>query len=121
MTEAEHAEISRRLALAIGWLDNGIGADDWPDPDVVVFSEDYGRVSWCAVWCNNDWRTFDYRDPAVIWPIAERFNAFPYALRDNGGELTGRWNAWVSRGQDISADTAALAVALAVIKAKESK
>lgn len=107
----DHADISRRLALAIGWKDDGIGIDDWPDPDVVVFSEDYGRVSWCAVWCNNDWRTFDYRDPSVIWPIAEHFNCFP-TLSD-GGRL---WFCGAHHdGSLVWSETASLTVALAVI------
>ena len=106
------AEISRKLALAIGWSDA-----DHEDPDVVIFCaplsgqylEDH-----CAVWFEQDWRTFDYRDPSVIWPIAERFNCFPMRIEDG-------WGAWA--GVCFStADTAAKAVALAVIKAhKESK
>jgi hypothetical protein len=50
------AEISRRLALAIGWSDA-----DPEDPDVVIFCaplsgqylEDH-----CAVWFEQEWRTF---------------------------------------------------------------
>ena len=58
-------------------------------------------------------RQFDYRDPAVIWPIAERFNCFPMAS-------IGGWCAYFDC-TDITADadTAAKAVALAVIKAHE--
>lgn len=112
MTDWSDAEISRRLALAIGWK------EDQEDPDVVVFSEDYGRNSWCAVWFDSEWRTFDYRDPAVYAPIAERFNCFPTF----GGSI---WFAAVKKDIHpvnriaLQADTAAKAVALAVIKAKE--
>lgn len=107
------AEISRRLALAIGW------EEDQNDPDVILEFDckDLDQTAHCKVWFDGSWRKFDYCDPAVIWPIAERYNKFPYALRDKAGELTGQWNAWVSDGEDVQADTAAKAVALAVIKA----
>jgi hypothetical protein len=102
MTEAE---ISRRLALAIGW------PRAVAHPDGIYVREFTDEMP----------KPFDYRDPAVIWPIAERFNKFPYALRDVAGNLNGKWNAWVNRGEDLQADTAAKAVALAVIKAHEAK
>ena len=107
MTDFEHADISRRLALAIGWVDAEMKSS--PAGMVLECRGEYG------------WRLFSYDDPAVIWPIAERLNCFPYALRDNAKKLTGQWNAWASDGIDVQADTAALAVALAVIKAKEGK
>ena len=101
------AEISRRLALAIGWR------DDQNDPDVVIEFDckDFGQTAKCKVWFDASWREFDYRDPAVIWPIAERFNCFPMA------SLRG-WCSYFDC-TDITADTAAKAVALAVIKAHE--
>lgn len=108
------AEISRRLALAIGWSDA-----DPEDPDVVIFRtplsgqylEDH-----CAVWFEQEWRTFDYRDPVVIWSIAERFDCFPIKCDGTGD------SAWIAYCEDVSAtfaDTSAKAVALAVIKAHE--
>lgn len=96
------AEISRRLALAIGW-----------EPRKVAVK---GSTT---VWCmekhdgvGHGWRRFDYRDPAVIWPIAERYECFPW-----------RWEwdypNWCARTMEAKkrtiADTAAKAVALAVI------
>lgn len=33
------------------------------------------------------WRDFDFRDPSVIWPIAKKFDAFPYR-RAGGGWLS---------------------------------
>lgn len=116
MNEWSDAEISRRLALAIGWSDDRSAKDGSPDPDVVIFSEDYGKKSWCAVWSIGGWRTFDYRDPAVIWPIAERFDAFP-TLRHGRGWLS--QIAPLCPAPGFYADTAAKAVALAVIKSKE--
>lgn len=92
------AEISRRLALAIGWK-----AEDFMCSDPVVIKDENG-------W----WRRFDYRDTAVIWPIAERFNCFPVA------GTPGVWVAYFDRTNTYAeAATAAKAVALAIIKAHE--
>lgn len=104
MTEWSDAEISRRLALAIGW----------------PFAERSIAHPWALVCCDGmtGFRQFDYRDPAVYAPIAERFNAFPTW----GGSI---WFAAVKKDIHpvnriaVQADTAAKAVALAVIKAKE--
>lgn len=104
MTEWSDAEISRRLALAIGWPFAGLCVSP---PYALVCCEGMFGL-----------RPFDYRDPAVIWPIAERFDCFP-ARWDESGE-----KQWAALGPNDStecvyADTAAKAVALAVIKAKE--
>lgn len=92
------AEISRRLALAIGWKhvqESGAGIR-------ALVSE-----------TGNMWYAFDYRDPAVIWPIAEAYNLFPGMWLDS-------WEVWDDDiGIEVSADTAAKAVALAVIKHHE--
>lgn len=98
------AEISRRLALAIGWSESSF-YKWYADGRLVIEGADG--------WGN----FFDYRDPAVIWPIAERFDAFP-VFTDTAG--------WLARVYDsdtdwMSGDTAAKAVALAVIKAHEEK
>lgn len=100
------AEISRRLALAIGWQEKQ------NDPDVILELDWREDTTQCKVWFNGKWQTFDYRDPAVIWPIAERFNAFPTFL-------LGSWTACIGTDfeTEIDAETAAKAVALAVIKA----
>jgi hypothetical protein len=91
------AEISRRLALAIGW----------------PFAKHSPTHPWALV--GHDRMTgsliFDYRNPLVIWPIAERFNCFP--MRVEGG-----WGAFYGVCF-YTADTAAKAVALAVIKHHE--
>lgn len=98
-------EISKALALAIGWSLY----------DVVVCEVD--EVVWCCIapttrtdWA--DWWAFDYRDAKVIWPIAERYNAFPYRLTC---APVGHWNILTGDGKDCTADSAAKAVALAVI------
>lgn len=109
-------QISKALALAIGYTESRIGKDGMPDPDVIVFEPNtqYARV---AVWISLDegWRTFDYRDPTVIWPIAERYNAFPFM--EDFGTLKGKWVAQPGFNDRFErvADTAAKAVALAVI------
>lgn len=110
-------EISRRLALAIGWEAWQVGADD-ASGAVWICTEPESNTGPAK------FMRLDYRDPAVIWSIAERFNAFPRASAASGGEL------WFSRVRGpiqvpmlefSKANTAAKAVALAVIKAKESK
>lgn len=97
-------EISRRLALAIGWESWQVGDDD-ASGAVWICTEPESTTGPAR------FMVFDYRDPAVIWPIAERFNLFPKLLTP--------WS-WFA-GLSGSTDTAAKAVALAVIKAKESK
>lgn len=88
-------QISKALALAIGWKEEETAGCFF------CFSKGYG------------WRRFDYRDPAVIWPIAERYNAFSFQTR---ADLD--WNAVCGFDflkTDTYADTASKAVALAVI------
>ena len=105
------AEISRRLALAIGYL-----------PEHVRKHHNH-----CAVWRERGrlnlpfpgWYVFDYRDPAVIWPIAERFKCFPDHCEDVDGR--GIWNVGKTCRDFVYADTAAKAVALAVINGSEVK
>jgi len=106
MTDFDHAEISRRLALAIGW------------PEHKLYSE--GDGSFVSINISDMppikiWRDFDYRAFDVIWPIAERFNCFPRT--DSIGI---QWYSYTQRAETTTlADTAALAVAMAVIKSKE--
>lgn len=105
MTDNEHAEISQRLALAIGYRID----------DVQMVMTHQGSPAYCEVWREvtpgwSKWKAFDYRDPMVIWPIAERFKCFPIGDRHY-------WHIY--NGIGIVADTAALAVAKAVIAAKE--
>jgi len=96
------AEISRKLALAIGYapedlmqnLDGGISVRRSESP------QGYAVPGWYR---------FDYRDGETIWPIVERFNCSP---------RLDQYQRWVAgKYPYIYADTAAKAVALAVIKA----
>lgn len=105
------AEISRRLALAIGWEPNNV-TTQWGKGE---FAHCFGGVQFVQDG-HGSWRLFDYRDPSVIWPVAERFNCFPEKYRANrypgADEIL-----WSAKG--VVADTAAKAVALAVIKHHE--
>lgn len=109
------SEISKALALAIGWTENRRDKNGCLDPDVAVFGfSGSPYADKVKVWTGEKWQAFNYRDPAVIWPIAEKYNLFPYALRDKNGAFTGRWNV-LSRGLDHATDSPAKSVALAVI------
>lgn len=105
------AEISRRLALAIGWEPHNV-TTQWGKDEFahcfggIQFVQDGGAA----------WRLFDYRDPTVIWPIAERFDCFP-RLWDGSGDSA--WLAYCGDSGATFAGTAAKAVALAVIKNRE--
>lgn len=108
MTEYEHGDISVRLALAIGW------------PEHKIYDE--GDGSFCSINISDMppikvWRDFDYRDPAVIWPIAERFDCFPIRVNTVQGK------GWIVQPYltGFASETAAQAVALSVIAAKEAK
>ena len=105
------AEISRRLALEIGWKADEIRIDHtWiQEPIVEVWYTLRNAPENYKIW-----RRFDYRDPSVIWPIAERFDCFPLRLGK-------KWAAQKMHAEPVASDTAAKAVALAVIKAHEVK
>ena len=105
------AEISKALALAIGWK----SVWTWNEEVLVDYhSKDRCRID--SIWRNG--RAFDYRDPAVIWPIAERYDCFP--LRPFGKCGDAKWLS-VTTGFAGQGDTAAKAVALAVIGAHAPK
>jgi len=90
-------EISKALALAIGWQ----RADFMLNTDALF------------VLRNGAWHLFDYRDWNVIGPIAERYNAFPVVAACNADQ-------WVSQflgdGKLSYTDTPQKAIALAVIE-----
>ena len=114
-------EISKALALAIGWTEDRRDENGCLDPDVITEGALFGQEDGVFVWVDGSmWKRFDYRDPAVIWPIAERYNVFPYALRDRSGKFTGQWNVLVG-GLESTADTPAKAVAMMVIQKAKKK
>lgn len=83
-------EISKALALAIGWKESQLKVTD------AVFA-------WRGYW-----RVFDYRDWTVAGPIAERYGAFPIKNSD-GLWVVDIWN-------DVPELSPQKAIALAVIE-----
>jgi hypothetical protein len=94
-------EISKKLALAIGWDEGAITCYSVSGNVYVHYVKN----------CNGNavrgqGYLFDYRDWNVVGPIAEWYDCFP-------------WNAacgWISRTDVVSADTPQKAIALAVIQ-----
>lgn len=107
MTNLTDLEISKALALAIGWSDAtvcSVSAQCYiTTPNGIdKFKPKEGWPFWVRG------RVFDYRDWNVIGPIAEKFDCFP------------RWNgaSWESVGLTdyVYANTPQKAIALAVIQ-----
>ena len=97
-------EISKALALAIGW----------ERVEITTGHLCEGVQAWVRQrHYDSAWRVFDYRDWAVIGPIAERYDAFPKKLASMEG-----WWADVFGKDARFADTPQKAIALAVIGAK---
>lgn len=95
-------EISKALALAIGWAGHQLSVSTLKN-DILAFD-----------WAVESWRVFDYRDPTVIWLIAERFDCFPFkSIKDNE-------EVWCAEGQfsRFYESCSKKAVAMAVIGAK---
>ena len=105
-------EISKQLALAIGWKDCNI------DPDVITIRDAYAAEPEIHCWdkSTGHWRIFDYRDWNVIGPIAEKFDCFPYQNYEGFPyqSYEGRWVSCCWRNTE--ADTPQKAIALAVIE-----
>lgn len=101
-------EISKALALAIGWKDHQItvtrarwgGNTEWEDLCICVVADGqkYGRPFW-------------YTDWNVIGPIAARYNKFPLKMTSG---------LWVTDLDQVGADTPQKAIALAVIQGAKS-
>ena len=101
-----NTEISRRLALAIGYRPQDVIVSG----EVVLVRRDFDfegeRVTY-------GWRLFDHTDRAVIYPIAERYKIFP------------RWSSaleqWIiPRAQFfVQRDCPATCIAIAIIEASE--
>ena len=90
-------ELSRKLALAIGW-----------HPGLIIKAPNEVRCyRGVKQW---GWQKFDYRDWNVIGPIATEYNTFP---RRQGRS----WIAWFNNCSHCTvADTPQAAIALAVIQ-----
>ena len=89
-------EISKALALAIGWHEDHVLPSD-KNPD----------MKQCWVWLGYAWKVFDYRDPTVIWPIAMEYDVFPKK------DSIGLWSSDMWYTEDKTPEKA---VALAVIR-----
>ena len=105
-------EIDKRLALAIGYTADRV-------------RNVHGFVQVLNHWGRNDgpmsyncWQRFDHTDPAVIWPIAERFDCFPLLVFNYGWVAHSRKLAHVELSKSPCPATAS---ALAVINYCESK
>ena len=95
-------EISKAMALSIGYLPEHVRMVDWGNGPFV-------QVLYDGSWCG-----FDYRQPHTIFQIAERYNCFPSREYNNYSMVP----YWVA-GKGIfsaTAETAAKAIALAVIR-----
>ena len=102
--EMTDLEISKLLALAIGWPENEIEVSNY-DVKCTIYG------SWCV-------RTFDYKDWNVIGPIAERYDCFPEYLKHVGGSAKWCAKPKICAGMDWMADTPQKAIAIAVIAAQ---
>ena len=92
-------EISTALALAIGWE---------PTQMLIIAGKRYVASYPNGIEEGYNWTEFDYRNWAVIGPIAEKYKMFPQPYM----------NKWNVRGwSDTIADTPQKAIALAVIGA----
>jgi hypothetical protein len=94
-------EISKALALAIGWAKCQVAVSETLGEACIRVQYDINRV----------WRIFDYRDWNVIGPIAARYDCFPFKMYDD---------TWCPNNlRYYFADTPQKAIALAVIGAKK--
>ena len=96
------AEISKALALAIGWNQ----------------AETFSMLGCLVRFKENDrqgWIPFDHRDPAIAFRVAERYNKFPYIHKTLAGVPDGKWVVW----PDTLADTPQDAIALSVINGEK--
>lgn len=93
-------EISKALALAIGWSYDQIfynASSNIIEIDVAPYM-----------------RVFDYRDWNVIGPIAEKFDAFPTKVSSGAAWANIAYEA--PHPTDVLVDTAQKAIAMAVIQ-----
>ena len=106
-------EINFDLALAIGYTADRVRMTSivWQDFYVQVLN-DYSRGDGPLEY--GGWQRFDHTDPAVIWPIAARFDAFPEHRFNYACEHVDWHCQAMDRGYGAH-DTPATASALAVI------
>lgn len=107
-------QIDFELALAIGYAPDRVRIQKfWYKGDyrhLVQVLNDYSRMDGPMQY--GAWQRFDHKDPAVIWPIAERFDAFP----KQGESLKDFWFVGEAGLNEKWSLCAATASALAVIE-----
>ena len=95
-------EISKQLALAIGWK---------PEQMIHYKGQDY--IGLMMPICGRLMvRLFSYKYWVVAGPIAERYNVFPYMHKSLTGVPDGKWVVY----PDTLEDTPHKAIAMAVIE-----
>ncbi len=104
-------EISKKLALAIGYLPEHIRTLD--DETIEVYRPVSDLQLEHPFSYDNRWGGFFYGSWNVIGPIAERYNCFP---RDCD-QLPNRWESCGPDGEWVYGETPQKAIALAVINA----
>jgi hypothetical protein len=98
-------EISKALALAIGWKEKDVAID--------VEANTLRLPMWINMHALLNWQAFDYRDWAVIGPIAQWYDAFPR-------KVSGRqWHARAAFTIGAYGDTPQKAIAMAVIGSRK--
>lgn len=68
-----------------------------------------------AVLHNGYWKEFDYRDWRTIGPIAQKYDAFPFAYRHKRSDPIDVWTVSIN-GNTYTAETTQKVIALAVIE-----
>ena len=117
-------EIDFKLALAIGYTKNRVSIFDfWSNGQLMTgvhVLNDKARGDGPQQWSH--WQRFDHTAPSVIWPIAERFYAFPERRFNYACEHIG-WHCWANSKGYGAHKNPATATALAVIEhcKKETK
>jgi len=104
--DAAAAKIDRDLAFAVGHSVSALSPSNGDMTSVYVRTHDEkgGEASF----------RFDHTDPKIIWPIAERYDCFPY--KTASGAWTTNLLAPSKDNMDNGVESAALAVALTVIQ-----
>jgi hypothetical protein len=111
-TSFEDMNVNANLALSVGYA----------SPNLRLCEHLFAKTFEVEVLHNGQWLTFDYQDPKTIWPIAKRYNVFPWQINTFQGHAAEQ--IWASNVRDrtrnkiatITAPTAELAVARAVIE-----
>ena len=102
-------EIDIALALAIGYAPDRV-RKRWPTgfERFVQVLNDYDRGDGPMQY--GGWQRFDHTDPAVIWPIAEMFDAFPSRWRKDECVASIGTSLLGSKVHRVAATATALAV-----------